>query len=257
MRTSKLWLALAVLTAAGSDAVACSGGGRIDYRYDTLQNGAIQMLAPSGAGHDIVGVYHPSALRAKLEASLRDSGLVFVARFDSLIHGPDVEAPQPLLKLDTFPVESFYTAYYRLQIDTVLRGVFPHARPLWIRVHEGAGTCTIPFRFYLNKPFLNASNAFAARSDLRMYIDPFPGYSAFPMASWFDGRYLQHPGFPSVMRLDITRILTDYPATSITSRRPAFARPATSGRTYLPDGRASAPGQGRKPAMPLLRKEAR
>lgn len=260
----KAWMAGLALIAAALEAPACSAGDTPEYRYETLEGGAQRLVRTVNMGSaqnplmrtDTVGVYRPSDLEARLRGFLQDSALVFIGRFDSLSRD-SVNIPSPLVALDTLPFSPSYTAYYRLQVDTVLRGVFPHPRTVWVRLREGAGSCTVPFNLHLNRSFLNASSGFSIRPHLKMTFDPFPSYDPFPEAFWFTGRYLYDPTFPDGLRLDITRVLADYPATSITPRRPAFARPATSGRTYLPNGRASALGQGRKPAMPLLRKEAR
>jgi hypothetical protein len=260
MKHSRIFLALAALVAGAVEAPACSSGEYPTYRYDTLETGALRLIRTQNMGStqnpfvrvDTVGVYHPSDLQAKLRASLQDSALVFIGRFDSLIPG-NSPAPAPLLELDTAPASVYYTAYYRLRIDTVLRGTFPHATPIWIKLNEGAGSCTVSFPLHLNGRFLNASSGFATRADLKMKFDPFPGYSPFPLANWFSGRYLYDPAYPNVMRVDITQILADYPATGIAPRRLPFARAKPTAKTWLPDGREAKGLDARKNPVPVLR----
>jgi hypothetical protein len=248
--------------------LACSPAPKPTYQFQELEPGSVRLVritqtimpAPGGGyvmDTDTLGIYSLADFEASVRSAFRDSALVFLGKFDSLIYPGSGATRLPDIVLVPAPTEGYRpdSVLIRLQIDTILRGTFPHgARPVWLRVFGGFASCGVPFSEYLNKPFFNASSQLVTMADLHVDFATFPGWDPYPDAMWFDGRYLSAPGFPG-LRLDITKLYPEYPATGIVARRYMPVVPWKSGaKGYLPDGRV-VPGSesDRKTPLPVLK----
>lgn len=230
--------------------LACSPAPTPTYEYQELEPGVVRLLRTSetimpapGGGYvlytDTMGVFRLTDFEASVGAMFSDSALVFLGRFDSVFY-PDTNSTR-IADIDLAPVPApgypLHSVLIRLQIDTVLHGTFPSSqRPVWLKVYGGAASCTVPFFHYLNRPFFNASSGFAAAADLHVAFEIFPSWDPYPDAHWFDGRYLVSPEFPG-LKLDITRLEPDYPATGIIRRNVPVVPWKPNGKSYRPDGR--------------------
>src|SRR5690606_38768049 len=114
---------------------------------------------------------------------------------------------------DTLPLS--FRLYMRFHIDTLMKGALP-GKTFWIRTRVALSSCDGSYQGLKNRAFLNASSGFMNLADLKLNISLSTGaYSPpFPSSHWFDGRYLVAPDFPG-LRLDITELYPDYPATSV------------------------------------------
>lgn len=246
-----------VANAAAQDALCAVDGGR-GYRHQDLGGGTTRVIEQyySVFLDTIQETPKLDVTRAELQAYyqglLRDSALVFIASIDSVIQLGSGDTAKPLAPWKTLAADSmsgrrYFRFYARVKVDTVLKGSLPSA--FWIE-GKRQEACQFDWKTFKGKGFLNASGAFEKMTDLK--VDLARSLDAQRAAHWFDGRFLSTPPFYGV-RLDITHVLSDYPATGIAPRRPAFVRPAASGRSYLPDGRAARALDARTHPVPVLK----
>jgi hypothetical protein len=232
------------------------------YRLDTLSPGTTRVVQTNYSGYipnqtvvgeQVHGPYLQADLKAYLTAILRDSALVFIARVDSIVPDSTPVAPEiALTPLYDGPGAVFAWVRVRVRVDSLLRGTLPH-RTFWVRSHIlnsamcGGGNWT----GFLGKPFLNASGEFSTLGNLKL---PYFQSIFLNHAHWFDGRYLVAPNFPG-LRLDITELYPDYPATSVYRRGVPVIPLRLDGKAYRPDGRTVPEGTGedRKSPVPILR----
>jgi hypothetical protein len=232
------------------------------FRLETPSPGVTQVVQTNYSGYmpnqtvastQVHGPYLQADLKAYLTTVLRDSALVFLARIDSIVPDSIPVAPQIALT-PLYDGQGAVHAWVRVRVrvDSLLRGTLPH-RTFWIRSHIlnsamcGGGNWT----GFLRRPFLNASGEFSSVGNLKL---PYFQSSIYNAAHWFDGRYLVAPEFPG-LRLDITELYPDYPATGIIARHSEPIVPLKQvGRAYLPDGRVVPAAQsGRKTSLPILK----
>ena len=230
-----------------------------EVRFDTLSPGVVRAVQSTETTdirtmqpvwrHDTLGVYRQSDFRASLQADLRDSALVFIGRVDTIVYDTGF-TPTPLIELGPSDAFSSWPFHARLTIDSLLKGTLP-AKTFWVKAHLPTHSCAFSWR--TKRAFLNVSNKLELTSDIKQpTTDPGPRGHYIATAQWFDGRYIVSPKFPG-LRLDITELYPDYPATNVTPRRlpPAPLRP--DGKLYRPDGRSVGPDAASKSPVPLLR----
>ena len=247
--------------ASASCPVYISGG----ERYDTLQNGTVVLtwennVIPKSAAlskafvRDTIAVSTPSAFKAFLQASVLDSGLVFVGRIDSVIErqnsdpnsvgsptGDTVVAGLTVsLTLNPFDTtvqgSRNYPFYARLRIDTVARGILP-SKSFWIKGYRSPG-CPVSYNQYKDKRFLNLSGGLASMKDLKIpltYSRYLMDSDIIPDAHWLTAQYLVSPKFPG-LRIDIREVIPAY-VVGIKGRPIVRAPQKAEGKSYLPDGR--------------------
>jgi hypothetical protein len=231
------------------------------YRLDTVSPGVTRVVQTNYSGYmpnqtvtgtQVHGPYLQADLKAYLTAILRDSALVFLARIDSIVPDSIPVAPQIALT-PLYDGQGAVHAWVRVRVrvDSLLRGTLPH-RTFWIRSHIlnsamcGGGDWT----HFLGRTFLNASGEFSSLGNLKL---PYFSSYIFGPAHWFDGRYLVAPEFPG-LRLDITELYPDYPATGIVQRTAPLVPGKPGVKAYLPDGRVvPAAKSGRKTPLPVLK----
>ena len=228
-------------------------------RFDTLSPGEVRAVQATQTTnimtmqpewrYDTLGVYRLVDFRASLEADLRDSALIFIGRVDTIAYDTTF-APTPLVVLgpsDDFPSRPFYA---RLIVDSLFKGSLP-AKIFWVKARMPSHSCAFSWR--TGRAFLNVSNKLEITSDIKQpTTDPGPRGHYIGTAQWFDGRYIVSPKFPG-LRLDITELYPDYPATSVVPRRlPPLAPLRPDGMIYRPDGRVAPEGKSSFP-LPVLR----
>jgi len=254
---------LSLTMAAAAAGVACTVF-PTPVRYDTLSPGVVVVTHASQADssqRDTVVISRYAEMKAHVEALLAESGLVFIGRIDSTITIPPDSDSVPALSPDPIDLSTEWDTasfaselYLHLRIDTVMQGTLP-GKSFWVHARQNITTCDNIHP--TGKSFLNASNGMTRLSDIKVRLEP-SGYSPPPpSAHWFDGRYLTSPDHPG-LRLDITELYPDYPATSIRSprspRSPGDGAGSWGGRAYLPNGRQvpNAP-DGQKIPVPVFR----
>ncbi len=227
--------------------------------YRVLKGAGFFEEPGSSTNYDTVGLSRTSDLKASLDSAIQVSSLVFIAEVDSVIENhPGNPTPLPSnLPTPTFELASEFESfsegefYVRLKIDTVLKGTLPSSH-FWIRSWASQWSCGTSYSDFISTRFLNFSDQLDSLPDLKLSMFSNDCVNC-PYAYTFDGRYLRSPDYP-VLRLDITELFPDYPATSVFRRhRPAVPlRP--DGRAWLPDGRRVSEdvGSGRGP-VPVLR----
>lgn len=193
-------------------------------------------------------------LRSHYQGLLQDSALVFLGRIDSVIQLPAGDTSNPvtpwrrLTRDSTAPANRFFRFYARIRIDSLLRGSLPHPS-FWIE-GERPEACSFKWEDFQGKTFLNSSSGLSKMTDLKLDL----GGRTLPTGYWFDGRYLTTPPFYGV-RLDITEVMPDYPATSLLmTRSKRFRQGTPAGASYQPDGRRVGESFRGRSALPELRR---
>jgi hypothetical protein len=233
-------------------------------RYDTLSPEIVAVTAASNgpSGRDTLLISRKPEMKSYFQSLFADSSLVFIGAIDSLIQqvpGKDTVIPGLVPAIvfapdDTMP-QSRTTLYFRLRIDTLIRGTLP-SKSFWVKAGYVQSLCGFGYGGYNNRVFLNASASFSKLSDLKVstQLDKFAGMLPSPAtAHYFDGRYLVARNFPG-LKLDITEVLPTYPATGILRRGVPWRPANVSGKTYQPDGRrVQGVNTPRKTPLPLLK----
>jgi hypothetical protein len=234
-------------------------------RYDTISPGVVAITYGSEVNpgvRDTVRISRHSEFKAHIQSLVGANALVFIGAIDSMIQTPpgvDTVIPglTPDLDLssqfDTMPYNT--SLYMRFRIDTLMQGALP-GKMFWVRTRYVQTMCDGSYLGFKNRVFLNASDNLMQLSDLKldaslaMYLYSPP----FPSAHWFDGRYLVSPNFPG-LRLDITELYPDYPATSVYRRNVPMSPLKLDGKAYRPDGRVAPenPELPRKSPVPVFR----
>lgn len=231
-----------------------------EIRFDTVSPGVVRTvrimqwtdpMLNTVERIDTLGVAHITDFRSRMASAFQDSSLVFFGRIDTLVYDTSFK-PTPLVllaKADSFPSWPFLA---RISVDTLFKGTLP-AQRFWVRGFLPSHSCTYSWR--TGRTFLNVSNGLKIVSDIKMpTVDPGPSESWIPTAHWFDGRYLVSPDFPG-LRLDITELHPQYPATGILAPRTRLSPLRPDGKQWTPDGRVvpvTEPLRRKTPA-PLLK----
>ena len=234
------------------------------YRIDTVSPGVTRVIQTNYSGYipnqtviseQVRGPYLQSDLKIYLSAVLRDSAVVFFAHIDSIVNDtnavvtPEVVLTSPYSTQGQGAVSEWVRV--RIRVDSLLRGTLP-GRTFWVKTHMlNSAMCGTRWDHLKGRTFLNAAGGLSVTDHLKLpYSFTLPLYND---AHWFDGRYLVAPDFPG-LRLDITELYPDYPATSVVPRRlPPLAPLRPDGKIYRPDGRTVNPDVAPKSPMPLLR----
>lgn len=232
-------------------------------RYDTVSPDVVAVTtAVTGepSHRDTILVSRRDAFVSHVQNMIEANTHVFIGRIDSIIQGApghDTVPPGlvPDLELSSYAdTVSFASRYYlRFRVDTLMKGTLP-GKTFWVRTRAALTTCDLSYQAMKGRVFLNASTGFTDLSDLKLDVswEAIAYTPSFPSAHWFDGRYLLSPDFPG-LRLDITEVYPDYPATSVRHRAGAVPAWRPEGKAYLPDGRAAPSGPDRKIPVPVLK----
>lgn len=252
-----------VLLALGSVSLSAQDGpcvidGMSTYEYVDLGAGVtrvnrINYWAPNGSQTVTpVADITREQLRSHYQGLLQDSALVFLGRIDSVIQLPAGDTSSPLTpwkrltRDSTVSGKRFFRFYAHLRIDSLLRGSLPYSS-FWIE-GERPEACPFAWRDFQDKAFLNASSGLSSMTDLKLDL----GMRTLPMGYWFDGRYLSTPPFYGV-KLDITEVMPDYPATGILRQRKVSKSPDRGGKSFLPDGRILSETSLRRATLPAVK----
>jgi hypothetical protein len=258
----KTWAASLLLTAGTS--LACSLVD-VTYRTDTISPGSVQVVATTwtftqtsppkrvASAQTIYGPYHQVDLESHLESALTDSALVFIGRIDSLVYDSTAVLSPEIALTSAYTGQGAIHAWVRarFQVDTLLRGSLP-GQTFWVKTAMlNSALCGSGWEGFLNKSFLNTSNALTTSTDIKL---PYQFGGFYNATYWFDGRYLMAPNFPG-LRADITDLDPTFPATSIMVPRKQITPMRLNGNAYLPDGRVAplVEGATRKVPVPLLK----